>query len=41
MDKTKEKFEELESRIKNLSERVNELHKRIINHELEAKEYKK
>lgn len=39
-DKLNVKIEELESNVKDLTERVDELHKRIINHELQTGEYK-
>jgi tetrahydromethanopterin S-methyltransferase subunit G len=35
-----ERMDELELRIRNFTERVEELHRRIIRHELENKEYK-
>jgi tetrahydromethanopterin S-methyltransferase subunit G len=35
-----ERMDELEVRIRNFSDRVEDLHKRIIRHELENKEYK-
>ncbi len=35
-----ERMDELEARIRNFSDRVEDLHRRIIRHELENKEYR-